>query len=398
MNQDHSITAVDCRLVQINADRRLALFSGVQHHQVLCVRGQRKRFSTEKRNNFSRSLHGFTLVELLVVIAIIGILVALLLPAIQAAREAARRTQCQNNMKQIGLALQNYHGAHNEFPYGGSGSNFPGGTGPSSFNWRVAILPYIEQQALYDSVRSTMGREGDLELVSAPSSSWITTFRNLQAQTTIVPAYQCPSDPLASQLNTQVSTPWAYLGEDNGPSPFTGATANYYGSAGPACIGYAGVFGSGLCANPAVCLSICDLTPPNTVGSWLGSDKASFVGLFALRASSSRIRDVTDGTSKTLAVGEQIIDASATGSAAADYTFIFWMEPYSLGSSVNGINTLHDPENFGYYGQGWSSYHPGGSHFVFADGSVHFLNESIDLMILSYLGTKSGDDLVQGEF
>src|SRR5512135_122792 len=96
---------------------------------------------------------GFTLIELLVVIAVIGILVALLLPAVQAAREAARRMQCSNNLKQIGLALHNYHDANKKFPFGSRGGSSWAQTGiKDGTNWRVSILPYLEQTALYSKL------------------------------------------------------------------------------------------------------------------------------------------------------------------------------------------------------------------------------------------------------
>ena len=106
-------------------------------------------------SRLSRRTSGFTLIELLVVIAIIAILIALLLPAVQQAREAARRTQCNNHLKQIGLALHNYHDSLLVFPWGGSyGADFVNGsnTGASGFNWRVFILPYMDQAPLYNKL------------------------------------------------------------------------------------------------------------------------------------------------------------------------------------------------------------------------------------------------------
>ncbi|MFW5693503.1 MAG: DUF1559 domain-containing protein, partial [Thermoguttaceae bacterium] len=120
----------------------------------------------------------FTLVELLVVIAIIGILIALLLPAVQSAREAARRMQCSNNLKQIGLALHNYHTAHKTLPYG---ANFGQGTGAT---WAAMILPYLEQQNVYDAFDFTLP---------------VWHEQNEQAVQSVIPAYICPSDPASSE-------------------------------------------------------------------------------------------------------------------------------------------------------------------------------------------------------
>jgi prepilin-type N-terminal cleavage/methylation domain-containing protein len=134
----------------------------------------------------------FTLVELLVVIAIIGILIALLLPAVQAAREAARRTQCTNNLKQLGLALQNYHDKYIAFPinYGGNGQYNDTSTAHS---WMQGVLPYVEQQALYQQIRFDMplGATSDVPL----------TVNTIVSQT-VVNAILCPSDPQMRGIQT----------------------------------------------------------------------------------------------------------------------------------------------------------------------------------------------------
>lgn len=130
------------------------------------------------------SRRAFTLVELLVVIAIIGILVGLLLPAVQAAREAARRMQCQNNLKQMGLALHNYHDTYNSFP-GGTTINGPCCGTPAQMTWAIAILPFIEQSSIYNQYDSRLS-------TADPANAFIQTI-NLTVQ-------NCPSDPIAGQL------------------------------------------------------------------------------------------------------------------------------------------------------------------------------------------------------
>jgi prepilin-type N-terminal cleavage/methylation domain-containing protein len=146
------------------------------------ARGHNGKTTIAKRNRFSRPLHGFTLVELLVVIAIIGVLIALLLPAVQAAREAARRTQCLNNLKQMGLALQNHNSALGEYPTGGSEPWHDQGAADSRFGkgygWMVQILPYVENETLR-SISKGYGA-GD-------------RARDLQVRKTPVAMYFCPS-------------------------------------------------------------------------------------------------------------------------------------------------------------------------------------------------------------
>ena len=158
---------------------------------------------------------GFTLVELLVVITIIGILIALLLPAVQAAREAARRMQCGNNFKQVGLALHNYHAAKACFP--------PGMFDPTSkpnvpvyWSWSTYILPYIEQQALYDQFDFTNGNH------------FFSTAANQLANATILSAYVCASDPASGELVASSSTSWLTPGhsqnEQSAPSNMCGVS------------------------------------------------------------------------------------------------------------------------------------------------------------------------------
>ena len=325
---------------------------------------------------------GFTLVELLVVIAIIGVLVALLLPAVQAAREAARRSQCSNNLKQLGLGLHNYLDANSRFPFGGSYhavGGLPNSTGPGAISWRTAILPFIEQATLYDQIKLTV-KPLFLNQTAAPPSAWLTAFRSLPAHQVIIGSYSCPSDPLASQLHAFPKY-WLYAPE-NVPT----AVACYWGSAGASSVGAE----CGLCSNPAACKCL-------NIGDYAASgapDGGS--GMFAMRATCIKLKQVSDGTSHTLLVGEERLSPDTAGKLDNTPT-VHWMEPYSLGSSIWGINGPNDPATVGAAHQGWGSYHTGGAHFAFADGSVQFLNDMIDMMVLSNLATRNGGEL-SGDF
>ena len=145
----------------------------MQHNNVLRVSGQRKQVAAGKRSSLSQPLHGFTLVELLVVIAIIGTLVALLLPAVQAAREAARRSQCTNNLRQLGLAVHSFHDTHQQLP--------PAKIWDRYATWAVFILPYVEEQNAYDAwdlQRSYFKQRNPLALISGTPLFACPTRRN----------------------------------------------------------------------------------------------------------------------------------------------------------------------------------------------------------------------------
>ncbi|MDB5335368.1 MAG: hypothetical protein JWN70_987 [Planctomycetaceae bacterium] len=327
-----------------------------------------KRASTLRRR-------GFTLIELLVVIAIIAVLIALLLPAVQQAREAARRSQCKNNLKQIGLALHNYHDSLNCFPFGGSvGADIVNGsqTGNNGFGWRVFILPYIDQANLYNQLAAQ-------NACSASSSN--ATWKALPQHIQVIPGFLCPSE--VSPPVTSGAPSWTYSAD-------TAALSSYWGSAGPAAA-YPGsvVNGCGVCGNNVNCL--CTDQPGwHLASATVGGGS----GIFSLRATRINIKDVTDGTSNTLLVGEMRREKNpATGTQYA--TPFQWMDPWSMISTVNGLNT----PGYGdaYYRERFSSYHVGGVHFVMADGSVRFLSDNINLFTFSYLGTKGGGETV-GEF
>lgn len=312
---------------------------------------------------------GFTLVELLVVIAIIGILVGLLLPAVQAAREAARRMSCSNNMKQIGLALHNYHDTHSAFPYSVSasgaiatGSATPAANGILNHRGWMLMLPFIELQNLQDQIDMNLptgghDRHGAGLAGPAPGSAG---NANDVAVSTVVEAFLCPSDPNPEQYTSAGDANYSIAA---GTSSLLGAFTNYD-------------------FNSIRTYSDAQKWSRNTFESrrMFGHDE------------SAKMRDVTDGTSNSAAVCETL-RATIDGVSQA-WGYSKWVgHGVDLGYS-RGIN---DNECCGWttppYAQvprksrlgAWStvgSTHPGGAQVTFADGSVHFLSETTDLVVL----------------
>ena len=300
--------------------------------------------------------HGFTLVELLVVIAIIGVLVALLLPAVQAAREAARKTQCANNFKQVGIGMHNHHTTLGRFPPGLLmwGDSSEGGCGrppnvPSiknqSFGFLTYILPYLEQGNLDHIIEHIMIEYGD----------------SAEAGSKVVPMYICPSDPQGPEWVYDIDPPLMKTNmsavADSLDYTCDGDTYYRLGLSDALALGYRGANG------------------------------------VLYNNSKIRIAQITDGTSNTLMVGE------VTGGRSGSNEGWFWIT-HAANDTADGINgpaTVPGGGSFAFYGGGFSSFHPGGCHFVFADSSTHFLSENIDQAVLAALTTRDQGDIV-GEY
>jgi prepilin-type N-terminal cleavage/methylation domain-containing protein/prepilin-type processing-associated H-X9-DG protein len=355
-----------------------------------------------------RSRRGFTLIELLVVIAIIAVLIALLLPAVQAAREAARRSSCVNNLKQIGIALHNYHNANDCFPPAAlntsTGAGAVVGNGP--FSAHARLLGYVEQSAMFNAANFNLCAFND------PFS----TVVNSTVSTARISSFVCPSNPVPNWNMNYVA-----------PLTVSAPGCSYFGSAG-----------SSLATNyPA----------PATIGGQPN-------GVFMFNSPSIGVRDIADGTSNTIAFGEwKVGDGSTTtltipsdgayagaGNLPAGATttpnsmtpqaVLAWMASCSANLSATATG------NFSWVGEAWafglpgsafgnvlmppnskypvciaqavgalpnpaafepSSYHPGGADFLMCDGSVRFLKDSVNVSTLWALGSRNQGEVVSAD-
>ncbi len=315
-----------------------------------------------------RLRRGFTLVELLVVIAIIGVLVALLLPAVQAAREAARRSQCSNNLKQIGLALHNYHDSALLFPMGNfvriSGSGVPPLRG-DGWTWHSRILPFAEQGPLYDLISNVIGTDVG-GTTSAPQL--------LAGRDTRLGIFQCPSHP----------------------NP---------GSNNPSKNGYQLSTYNGVCGDTT--FNDDQLDAATDIG-YRGN------GMFFMN---SRVgfAEVIDGTSNTFHVAEVQDDLKGSPNSNRmpgsdrEYNFADGSDnnpPTDISEYLVGMET-DDPINantrdsnghFNNDGEYAGSYHPGGAQFLLGDGSVRFVSQTINMTIYRALSTRDGREAVTTNF
>tara|TARA_R110002095_G_scaffold122994_2_gene106887 strand:- start:1570 stop:2556 length:987 start_codon:yes stop_codon:yes gene_type:complete len=327
-----------------------------------------------ERQKFQRS--AFTLIELLVVIAIIAILVALLLPAVQQAREAARRSTCKNNLKQIGLAIHNYHDAYGQFPplcittEPGS-PNGCVGYGAPNISGLTLLLPYIDQAPLYNEYNFDIGQ-------SDPGGSI-----NSGPMSQNIPVFTCPSDP-----NTSVQMIGACLKFPFPAGNFNGGT-NY-------------VFGVG-----------AGTWEIFTGGTGTPIAPLTLTGIFFVNGN-KRMRDVTDGSSNTIAMGETLWVSNGSGDPANAQGKPAWsigfgtqigfspmaginVEWEQFGANCHGPNVTVGAACGGARPAALQSQHVGGCHCLLADGAVRFLSENIDQTTLDNLVMRA-DGQVLGEF
>jgi prepilin-type N-terminal cleavage/methylation domain-containing protein len=295
----------------------------------------------------------FTLVELLVVIAIIGVLVALLLPAVQAARESARRTQCSNQLKQMGLACQNFHDTYQFLPGSRIWDHWA--------TWAVQILPYMEQQNLYNQWDIT-------------DMYYNQPLAVRQAQ---VPGYYCPSRRRPGGISKQGDVP------DNGSpnsSHNPGALSDYAGCAGD--FNYASWFDS-VNANGTIRTGERVTTSGTKVLQWKGM---------------VRLSTITDGTSNTLLIGEKHVPLDKFGSGNGDGSIYNGDHEWNFARVAGpGYPLALSPKDQNRWTLVFGSFHPSTCQFVFADGSVHMLKINIDTTTLGRLAVRD-DGLTIGEF
>ena len=299
---------------------------------------------------------GFTLVELLVVIAIIGILVALLLPAIQAARESARRTSCSNKLRQLGLALHNHHDSMGSFPV----SNFFGRSNKPKLAgfWGELpqLLPYLEETTLHDFV----------DFTKTPNDP-----RNLTAIKTPLDVLTCPSSPYVGQLGYQETYNTSSI-EQTAESDYATSIGDYWNATGTKGAG-----------------------APNWI--YFGNDHIPPRGVISRYGWSAKFKDIPDGTSKTFAIGEVI------GHWCINQDFPF----QSFATTAHPINFKNDTYlrlgNIDYNNQpeplrwDWAitfrSMHPSGAHFAMCDASVTFVADDIDQITYMARASRAGSEV-----
>jgi prepilin-type N-terminal cleavage/methylation domain-containing protein len=302
---------------------------------------------------------GFTLIELLVVIAIIAILVAMLLPAVQQVREAARKSMCQDHMHNLAIAMHNYHDSNKVFPY--------------AFDereklWQAAILPQIEQKPLFDTL---------IYQESGPGN-WDSGSANETACATIIDLFRCPSMAVRDQINNN-------------------------GIEGRVPVSYRVNAGSNVYSDDA------GTFPPGTPSGAIALDSSKCDGMF-YGDSKISMKDVVDGMSNTIMIGESLTDPSYVRDGQG-------MDHWQIGSPQTGgwtlggasgteftegvgatsvrMNGRIDPATHGVFAEiGFGSWHPGGAQFVMGDGVVKFVSENVDLNLYQGIGTISGGEVV----
>ncbi|WP_437188089.1 DUF1559 domain-containing protein [Planctomicrobium sp. SH668] len=307
---------------------------------------------------------GFTLIELLVVIAIIAVLIALLLPAVQQAREAARRSQCKNNLKQLGLALHNYHDTANVLPFASTYATYDA-IGAYRHTWVEFILPYIDQAPLFQKINfSQHNNEGD---------------NGALIRALYFPVLTCPSNPHGNTGQTTAGNNFDAMSTPTQPLHYAASGGSYRPDAIPVdCITGANTY--------------CD----SGDALWPDSHRHGgprHPGLFAGRGITKiNFAMAADGTSNTMLLAERNAESCHWGGA-----FSFNFPGGYTGMKPNSPTRTTDTMLW-YRNCGFASHHVGGLHAVFADGSVKFISNNIDFRSWCLLGDKADGQVVANDF
>jgi prepilin-type N-terminal cleavage/methylation domain-containing protein len=361
---------------------------------------------------------GFTLVELLVVIAIIGILVALLLPAIQSAREAARRTQCKNQLKQIGLAIQNHVNTRGVFPTGGAGfhpdiANYVAGGRPfgpdkQGLGWGYQILPYLEQGAIQGITTRAELQAASVSLYVCPSRRQVSTGSgagSLGGEQVFMIDYAAahPCTFECAPGSPGCATPDRYDPRDAVPITLAGYGTNlwsFWGGKDPIGVG------GGTSAKDN---QVYDGVIVRSPWKFIRKDASGRpTGAFVNVPRPIKFAQITDGTSHTFLLGEKYVrsDLYEGGSYSDDQGWADGWDPDAIrstcfqpysdseGYQFQPLNSNMDIFGFSQDVYYFGSAHPSGFHGVFADGSVHALNYDIDVVIFNSLATRAGEELI----
>jgi len=329
-------------------------------------------------------LHGFTLVEMLVVIAIIGVLMGLLLPAVQAARESARRTECQNNLKQLGLAFHNFHDVHKGFPAlkwdPNDSTNLTSvSTTPVARGWPAEILAYLEQEPIRKAYNYNVAYYDSSTSTTINSN----TYYNSTVINNVLKLFQCPSSPSQNRTTTAYTTTYTY---DSNGYINTATNTSLTTTAGAT-----------------------DYFPHYRIGTVLDSSSVVYGnGNPALQINKQQSMSAfLDGTSQTILLDEvamrptnYVLGVKYSSNTLTNSEWAAWGSfpmTYLYGYTAAGVATTGTTAACGVNcnnDAGLYAFHPGGADSLFADGSVHFLAKNTAATVVVSLATRDGNEIV----